>query len=290
MCGPTTIAPIVDALAAVGASPARIEGAPFFSRQVRIVTENSGPSIRRASTTTSPPAATGRCATALTSMQPAAVREEIVKSGLRGRGGAGYPTGLKWNTVAKAAGTREVRHLQRGRGRPRGVHGPERPRERPAPGARRHGDRGLCRARDQGLRLLPRRVPARGQPAAQGDPRGDPGRLPRPDHPGHRVQLRGRRAPRRRRVRVRRGDRADRVGRGRRGTPRPRPPVSCGLGPVGPADAHQQRRDLRQRRADHPQRGRHGSPRSAPRRARAPRCSPSPAGSSTPGWSRSRWA
>ena len=25
-------------------------------------------------------------------------------SGLRGRGGAGYPTGLKWSTVAKAAG------------------------------------------------------------------------------------------------------------------------------------------------------------------------------------------
>ena len=27
--------------------------------------------------------------------------EEVVKSGLRGRGGAGYPTGLKWGTVAK---------------------------------------------------------------------------------------------------------------------------------------------------------------------------------------------
>src|SRR5260370_29318837 len=30
---------------------------------------------------------------------------EIHKSGLRGRGGAGYPTGLKWSTVAKAAGS-----------------------------------------------------------------------------------------------------------------------------------------------------------------------------------------
>ena len=38
-------------------------------------------------------------------MTPAEVRDEITKSGLRGRGGAGYPTGLKWNTVAKATGS-----------------------------------------------------------------------------------------------------------------------------------------------------------------------------------------
>ena len=28
----------------------------------------------------------------------------MARSGLRGRGGAGYPTGLKWTTVAKASG------------------------------------------------------------------------------------------------------------------------------------------------------------------------------------------
>ncbi len=31
---------------------------------------------------------------------PAAVVEEVTKSGLRGRGGAGFPTGIKWKTVA----------------------------------------------------------------------------------------------------------------------------------------------------------------------------------------------
>ena len=36
--------------------------------------------------------------------QPAQVIEAIVKSGLRGRGGAGYPTGLKWGTVSKSVG------------------------------------------------------------------------------------------------------------------------------------------------------------------------------------------
>ena len=41
---------------------------------------------------------------ALTEMTPGEVIHEITESGLRGRGGGGYPTGLKWSTVAKAAG------------------------------------------------------------------------------------------------------------------------------------------------------------------------------------------
>lgn len=42
---------------------------------------------------------------ALTSMTPASVIDEIEKAGLRGRGGAGFPTGLKWRFVQKAAGS-----------------------------------------------------------------------------------------------------------------------------------------------------------------------------------------
>src|SRR4029077_18009292 len=33
-----------------------------------------------------------------------AITEEVVPSGLRGRGGAGFPTGIKWRTVAETAG------------------------------------------------------------------------------------------------------------------------------------------------------------------------------------------
>ena len=40
----------------------------------------------------------------LTEMTPNGVVHRITESGLRGRGGGGYPTGLKWGTVAKAAG------------------------------------------------------------------------------------------------------------------------------------------------------------------------------------------
>jgi bidirectional [NiFe] hydrogenase diaphorase subunit len=39
---------------------------------------------------------------ALTEMTPSDVINQITESGLRGRGGGGYPTGLKWGTVAKA--------------------------------------------------------------------------------------------------------------------------------------------------------------------------------------------
>ncbi len=38
----------------------------------------------------------------LTSMKPQDVIDEILKSGLRGRGGGGFPTGLKWSFAAKS--------------------------------------------------------------------------------------------------------------------------------------------------------------------------------------------
>ena len=38
---------------------------------------------------------------------PAATVDEVFKSGLRGRGGAGFPTGIKWKTVAEAKGAQK---------------------------------------------------------------------------------------------------------------------------------------------------------------------------------------
>jgi len=44
---------------------------------------------------------------ALTKMKPAEIIEQIKKSGLRGRGGAGFPTGKKWELVAAAKGDKK---------------------------------------------------------------------------------------------------------------------------------------------------------------------------------------
>ncbi|MFY9843673.1 MAG: NuoF family protein [Terriglobales bacterium] len=75
---------------------------PFFQRQKKIVLENSG--VIDPERIEDYIAANGYSALmrVITEMTPAQVVEEVVKSGLRGRGGAGYPTGLKWSTVAKA--------------------------------------------------------------------------------------------------------------------------------------------------------------------------------------------
>jgi formate dehydrogenase iron-sulfur subunit len=42
-------------------------------------------------------------------LKPADIVEEVVRSGLRGRGGAGFPTGIKWRTVLAARG--EVKYV-----------------------------------------------------------------------------------------------------------------------------------------------------------------------------------
>ena len=51
--------------------------------------------------TTSGRAATRRCAKVLGKVPPAEVTATVMKSGLRGRGGAGFPTGVKWGFLPK---------------------------------------------------------------------------------------------------------------------------------------------------------------------------------------------
>jgi len=46
---------------------------------------------------------------ALKQMDPASIVEEVKKSGVRGRGGAGFPAGMKWSFIAKPEGV--PRHL-----------------------------------------------------------------------------------------------------------------------------------------------------------------------------------
>ncbi len=81
--------------------------ASFFTKQLSIVLANSG--IVDPERIQSYIAADGYLALheVLNEMAPKDVVEVMVKSGLRGRGGAGFPTGLKWGTVAKSSGAKK---------------------------------------------------------------------------------------------------------------------------------------------------------------------------------------
>jgi bidirectional [NiFe] hydrogenase diaphorase subunit len=74
---------------------------PFFARQHKIVLANSGRVDPEKLTDYIAVGGYQSLAKALQEMTPKEVVEEVKKSGLRGRGGAGYPTGLKWELVAK---------------------------------------------------------------------------------------------------------------------------------------------------------------------------------------------
>ncbi len=77
---------------------------PFFTRQKRIVLENSGfIDPERVEDYIAHGGYEG-LVKALTAMSPEQVIDEVSRSGLRGRGGAGFPTGVKWATVAKSDG------------------------------------------------------------------------------------------------------------------------------------------------------------------------------------------
>lgn len=75
---------------------------PFFARQEKIVLRNSGAIDPERIEEYIAVGGYQALSKALTTMAPEDVIQEIMTSGLRGRGGGGYPTGLKWVTVAKA--------------------------------------------------------------------------------------------------------------------------------------------------------------------------------------------
>ncbi len=75
---------------------------PFFAPQVKIVTERCGLVDPESAEDYVAHGGYAALTKAVSTMSPAEVLGEVTASGLRGRGGAGYPTGLKWATVAKA--------------------------------------------------------------------------------------------------------------------------------------------------------------------------------------------
>lgn len=80
---------------------------PFFAKQVKIVRANGGIVDPESIEDYIAVGGYQSLHQVLTEMKPAEVVEAITKSGLRGRGGAGFPTGLKWGTVAKSPGAKK---------------------------------------------------------------------------------------------------------------------------------------------------------------------------------------
>jgi NADH-quinone oxidoreductase subunit F len=92
-----------------GKRHARIDDIPFYAKQNRLV---SGNNALVEPTSIADYIAIGGYASlarVLAGMRPEKVIDEVKKSGLRGRGGAGFPTGLKWETCrTQPGGTRYV--------------------------------------------------------------------------------------------------------------------------------------------------------------------------------------
>ncbi|UCE62203.1 MAG: NAD(P)H-dependent oxidoreductase subunit E [Phycisphaerales bacterium] len=82
---------------------------PFYSRQLRIALRNIGKIDPGSIDDYIAVGGYAGLATALTEMTPEEVIDSITKSGLRGRGGGGFPAGRKWKTCRNApAETRYV--------------------------------------------------------------------------------------------------------------------------------------------------------------------------------------
>ena len=100
-------------------------------------------------------------------MKPQQIVDEIKRSGLTGRGGAGFNCGLKWELAQKGQSREEVPHLQCRRGRGRNFQGPIHTHQRSLRPDRGDVHRRPGRGRQAGLHLPPGRIslPARFSPS-----------------------------------------------------------------------------------------------------------------------------
>ena len=105
--GPATPADVAAILAGTSAKAiGMIADHPFIARQQRLTFARAG---RTRPLSLEDYAATGGWAglDRARAMAPEAVVAEVTRSGLRGRGGAGFPAGIKWRTVLQAQGNRK---------------------------------------------------------------------------------------------------------------------------------------------------------------------------------------
>ena len=110
--GPLTeddVGSVLDAMIADGAHPLRLgltEEIPWLKRQTRLSFARCGVIDPRSLDDYRAHDGYKGLERALT-MTPAAIVADVTTSGLRGRGGAGFPTGIKWKTVADTPADRK---------------------------------------------------------------------------------------------------------------------------------------------------------------------------------------
>ena len=187
---------------------------------------------------------------------PAAVIEEVKKSGLKGRGGAAFPTGVKWEAVAREPGPKIVvcnaDESEPGTFKDRVVMEGD-PfalvEAMTIAGYAVGAERGYLYIRGEYPRAIARMTGC--------DPDRPRSRVARQGHPRVGFFVRYRDPPRARRLHLRRGNGSVQLDRGlSRRTP-PEATVPGAIGPLQPSHRHQQRRDSDQRQSDRP-RGRRG--------------------------------
>ncbi|MBF9046876.1 formate dehydrogenase [Rhodobacterales bacterium LSUCC0031] len=101
--GAVTPADVAGILAGTVESLGVVEDIPFFARQTRLTFARCGVIDPLDLSDYAAHGGLSGLRRAL-DLGPEGVVDEVKQSGLRGRGGAGFPTGIKWETVARAAG------------------------------------------------------------------------------------------------------------------------------------------------------------------------------------------
>ena len=191
-------------------------------------------------------------AKALTEMTPDQVIQEVKKSGLRGRGGAGFPTGLKWELTRKAAGDVKYVLCNADEGDPGAFMDRSVLEGDPHSVIEGMAIAGYAIGASQGFVYVraeyPLAVERLGKAIDQARERGLLGQ----NILGPEIQLRPGNPHGLRRLRLRRGNRPDDLHRGQPRRAAAASAVPGEQGPLGKAEPAQQRRDLREHRADHP--------------------------------------
>jgi NADH-quinone oxidoreductase subunit F len=89
----------------------KAEEIPFYSVQKRIVLEHNGLIDPTSTDDYISVGGYAALAKALTGMSPEGIIEEVELSGLRGRGGGGFPTGRKWRSCREAPAPEGIRYV-----------------------------------------------------------------------------------------------------------------------------------------------------------------------------------